>query len=981
MLDYRDKVRTELMRIELDDRHDIEGNTLYRLNFDSAVLPGEHTQESAVILVTVTPDEKANNTTENQDTLFKEWAIEMQTLVNKLITDKAKAFTEPNSSIRADFEFPREDQIAFDGFLRKNICDQVVKLSQKLEVVKLKLDETQAIDVKWHNLCPEPKASDMSIVSQNVSSPIVYYDCDKHPDSFFCEVEKLIGQYSKAYELVNYRYEVNKYLERLKKEKLISKASYKDAIELGDKIANDCSVVVQNDPNNPTPKGVPYNALWEIDKLLVKSKNIDKLKVKPKNIELKTLSDEEKAAKEAAKVAYPCFQNPPQTHRLVLAMGLLARLNSLSTIEPQKLYNLINSNKHSDLDSIENYPKVIEELVRPYICEDPHKQKVSEKSSLFSFPPAESYKYLVDCYTKKYTEQCMSKEYPNNGINQKIDNIKQLMASYQATRLNKLEDYFTATLQGCDMQSCGLALNAKPDAKRKLIEALDNVTQSFSYAVTPQVQAQRIAILNKQKEQLNIRINAALLAGSNKADSLINQLSSVEKELETLERHPLVIGFGDWKDDKKASINKKVTRRVTELDNIISNLEKLDETTSQDNADNSIELTQLVSLIDKELKILESDTLRINVGRLKIPKSINEVSQLITKRKEELKNKKNQLSKLQAITEDSVDIVPYSNYNSNELIASLTALKDDLQSLPNIETHFGWIIQPRLTESTTSPEKIEYRQIPGHYALSAIISIPSWWRTLKVQVNKCWLSNPTLGTSKSSLCDQKDIPPAFSIKVPGNAHDINQKLGFEVLKTPYIVIDDDPNKGTGGQELEVGRKGVVLLSGERLWRSTVIMVGSQKADSIEVLPDMKAVMATFKCVNPAAGDKVSAYKDATQAAGNVLFDNADLFFQGNIEALKPLLKPPGNNQTNPNDPPSNMEANPENCKNASQQGEGNSKQDCNGSPAFIKLWTSEGNTNNADIPLTLKPFVQRFPTDKPCYEFEENKQARKSDDS
>ena len=592
MLDYRDKVRTELMRIELDDRHDIEGNTLYRLNFDSAVLPGDHTHESAVILVTVTPDKEANNTTENQNTLFKEWAIDMQTMVNKLITDKAKPF-EPNANNRAYYEFPREEKIAFDDFLRKNICDQVVKLSQKL-------DERQDINsqhnkYEWLDICPEPKASDKSIVSQNVSSPIVYYDCDKHPESFFCEVEKLIGRYSQTYQLVNFKYEANNYLLRLKKEKLNSTASDEDAVNLGDKISIDCTVVAQNNPNNPPPIGVPYSRLWKMDELQDKPKNKGH-----KSLEHKTLSDEEKAAK----VAYPCFKNPPRTHRLVLAMGLLARLNSLSALDPQDLYNLIIKNKLSDFNAIQNYPKVIEELARPYVCEaakDTKKPEVSEKSSFFSFPPAEYYLYLNEDYTKKYTEQCMSKEYhnpkeyPNNGINQKIGNIKQLMASYQATRLDKLNDYFTATLQGCDMQSCGLALNAKPDAKIKLIEALDNVTQSFSYAVTPQVQAQRIAILNKQKEQLNIRINAALSAGSNKADSLINQLSSVEKELETLERHPLVIGFGDWKDNKIASIDKKVARELTELNDIISNLEKLDKTASQDNADKSNELNQLYS--------------------------------------------------------------------------------------------------------------------------------------------------------------------------------------------------------------------------------------------------------------------------------------------------------------------------------------------------------------------------------------------------
>jgi len=48
---YREEIRTEMMETLLDDRHDIKGNTLYRLKFDTTVLPQENTEKMVVIQV------------------------------------------------------------------------------------------------------------------------------------------------------------------------------------------------------------------------------------------------------------------------------------------------------------------------------------------------------------------------------------------------------------------------------------------------------------------------------------------------------------------------------------------------------------------------------------------------------------------------------------------------------------------------------------------------------------------------------------------------------------------------------------------------------------------------------------------------------------------------------------------------------------------------------------------------------------------
>ena len=54
---YREQIRTQMIENQLDDRHDLRGNSLYRLRFDAAVLPGANTQTGARITVSVLPPE------------------------------------------------------------------------------------------------------------------------------------------------------------------------------------------------------------------------------------------------------------------------------------------------------------------------------------------------------------------------------------------------------------------------------------------------------------------------------------------------------------------------------------------------------------------------------------------------------------------------------------------------------------------------------------------------------------------------------------------------------------------------------------------------------------------------------------------------------------------------------------------------------------------------------------------------------------
>ncbi len=505
------------------------------------------------------------------------------------------------------------------------------------------------------------------------------------------------------------------------------------------------------------------------------------------------------------------------------------------------------------------------------------------------------------------------------------------------------------------MQRCRLVLQAKPYAYKKLMKMLkDKVTQTFSYAVAPQMQTQRIAMLNKHKQQLNILVSAALQGNDNKAEGLMEQLSSIETELEILERNPLVIGFGDWEYEEESKLSDAITpqmqsRLIDQLDKQKTKLDDLFKTVQQYDAYPLISTHEKVSIKLKQTPQMPTQ----------------EVIDLLNNQKEQLYEL---VKPLLQSGGDHTDLEKKWSALEEEMDKEMNILDDNEL---NTKTRFGWVIQPRLTADTTWSGNPVFRQLPGHYSLSAVISIPSWWRSVKLQVNKCWLTEPKLGATISSLCDNHSSKsPTFSVKVPANVHEINQKLKFAVLKSPSLTPDnyDDHHH----QKIEVGRKGAILLEGLRLWRSTVVLLDNQKADSIEVLPDMKAVMATFQCVRPPAGDPEVAYpsekKEDKQTDVNASSTN-NTAKQSNErkKSADDVSSKNSKHTSDPNQQPDILEG---------QEGGESQKGSFGENFALARLWTSEGTTDYQPLKISLKPFVQRYPGEKPCYEIEAIEQAR-----
>lgn len=184
-----------------------------------------------------------------------------------------------------------------------------------------------------------------------------------------------------------------------------------------------------------------------------------------------------------------------------------------------------------------------------------------------------------------------------------------------------------------------------------------------------------------------------------------------------------------------------------------------------------------------------------------------------------------------------------------------------------ITTSVGWVVSPRADQ----PGGRSYHKAMS-LPLSAIVSLPSWWGRLKIEITTCWVRPKKLSrhVAPGSLCEgaESNPPSMIEIPLPGKAQEVLQKLGFFIIRTPYLERDE-------GEAIEAGRTARIRLVGGRLWKNPRVRLGSQWHDRIEVLPNMQGLIATFDCVQPSSDDnKQIARFDAGQLMS---FDDPTLF--------------------------------------------------------------------------------------------------------
>jgi hypothetical protein len=193
---------------------------------------------------------------------------------------------------------------------------------------------------------------------------------------------------------------------------------------------------------------------------------------------------------------------------------------------------------------------------------------------------------------------------------------------------------------------------------------------------------------------------------------------------------------------------------------------------------------------------------------------------------------------------------------------------------------FGWIVWPALRLASGG---LVQQQVPMQKSLSALVSIPAWWKQVHICGRYEWLDTDRSDEGRldsGSLCKVTDAmagagsgpggaEAAAASKPPGGAakpketadahavsYEYDVALPFEIAMLDPVLFGmtrlADPRMfewAMGDIRLTICEPASIIIPGQRLWRSAVVTVGSQQADEIVVLPNMEGIIAKFKYID------------------------------------------------------------------------------------------------------------------------------------
>lgn len=140
LLDIRDSIRKEIIENQLDDRHDIDVNTLYLFKFDvTTIVAANDTSARANIRITITkPD--SETLVDSLRTLYFEWVSHLETVLNKGFQARLLAFNAPRAKIGCtDYRLQLLDYVYRDADLLSDVDlaqarEAIAKLEHNLAV-------------------------------------------------------------------------------------------------------------------------------------------------------------------------------------------------------------------------------------------------------------------------------------------------------------------------------------------------------------------------------------------------------------------------------------------------------------------------------------------------------------------------------------------------------------------------------------------------------------------------------------------------------------------------------------------------------------------------------------------------------------------------------------------------------------------------------------------------------------------------------
>lgn len=176
---------------------------------------------------------------------------------------------------------------------------------------------------------------------------------------------------------------------------------------------------------------------------------------------------------------------------------------------------------------------------------------------------------------------------------------------------------------------------------------------------------------------------------------------------------------------------------------------------------------------------------------------------------------------------------------------------EDGNTAKGTELVFGWVLGPsfKLSDKTKVPTPT-FRHSVSQRAVSAELSLPAWMSQVRMTVETSWLREDgtagltpggTVGTTETAAAAR-----SYSVRLPAQPAEVLSAIDERYLREPKV---------DAFQELRVAedKPARVLITGRNLWRSTDVLIGSQRANQLTVLSDNRGVLASFDKIESPSG--------------------------------------------------------------------------------------------------------------------------------
>ncbi len=214
----------------------------------------------------------------------------------------------------------------------------------------------------------------------------------------------------------------------------------------------------------------------------------------------------------------------------------------------------------------------------------------------------------------------------------------------------------------------------------------------------------------------------------------------------------------------------------------------------------------------------------------------------------------------------------------------------------------GWVINPMAARVKRKEDDL----VSTTESVMAIVSVPSWWPYLDICVERHWLSTNGSRSGDETCSAQTGIQSTrIRVDLPNTQQLIESSLIGQERRTPRIetIRCEWGTETTAADAPSVKRRPLrCVVTGKRLWRNTVVTLGTQRHDNLSVMPNMEGLIVEFN--NPlnqgCDGVTMSVWTSegvAQKVAGAGMTDNARPpdFSCALPKGPDPEVSPPGAN--------------------------------------------------------------------------------------